>query len=96
MRHSGSRSCHVETGTPHEGRLVRITDTGTGVAPDARPGVGTSSMRERAEELGGSCTATSGASGGTVVVARLPTPAVSVSLGPNASTAPVPDEKVLP
>lgn len=72
VRHSGSRSCHVETGTTHEGLLVRITDTGTGVAPDARPGVGTSSMRERAEEQGGRLDIRPAPDGGTVVEALLP------------------------
>ena len=32
---------------------VEVADTGTGLAADRRPGVGLSSMRERAEELGG-------------------------------------------
>jgi two-component system, NarL family, sensor kinase len=35
-------------------------------------GIGMRSMRERAEELGGSCTIEARPEGGTLVVARLP------------------------
>lgn len=50
---------------------LEITDNGSGI-PDAHPvGIGLHSMRERAEELGGSCTVI-GNSGGTQVVAYLP------------------------
>ncbi len=48
-----------------------MADDGTGINPSSRPGVGTASMRERAEELGGVITVTSDA-GGTRVAARLP------------------------
>ncbi|HSU02724.1 MAG TPA: sensor histidine kinase [Nocardioides sp.] len=93
-RHAGAR--HLRLGVERTERSLEVTvaDDGRGLGPARAGGVGLQSMRERAEELGGSCTATSGASGGTVVVARLPTPAVPV--GPNATAAPVPDEKVLP
>jgi signal transduction histidine kinase len=54
-----------------DGRLELVVgDRGRGFA-DAAEGVGTSSMRERAEELGGSCTVRSGP-GGTLVTALLP------------------------
>lgn len=72
VRHSGSRSCLVETEVTREGLVVRVTDTGRGVADDARPGVGTSSMRERAEEQGGVLDIRPATGGGTVVEALLP------------------------
>ncbi|WP_067824424.1 sensor histidine kinase [Actinomadura kijaniata] len=51
---------------------VTVGDDGVGMPPSARSGVGMSSMRERAAELGGSCTVGPGPDGGTVVHARLP------------------------
>ncbi|KAA9379733.1 sensor histidine kinase [Microbispora cellulosiformans] len=51
---------------------VRITDDGIGLPARLRAGVGMSSMRERAAELGGSCTVTAPDIGGTVVEARFP------------------------
>ncbi|MGI5168378.1 sensor histidine kinase [Spirillospora sp. CA-253888] len=51
---------------------VTVGDDGVGMSPQARAGVGMSSMRERAAELGGSCTVGPGPEGGTVVAARLP------------------------
>ena len=52
--------------------LVAVDDTGVGLPDDPRSGVGLASMRERAEELGGSCTITSPDGGGTHVRVRLP------------------------
>jgi signal transduction histidine kinase len=51
---------------------MEITDDGTGLTAVCRPGVGFSSMRERAEELGGSCVIESLPAGGTRVSAQLP------------------------
>jgi signal transduction histidine kinase len=50
---------------------LAVADDGTGIAATDRPGVGTASMRERAEELGGTLTISTG-TGGTRVAARLP------------------------
>jgi two-component system, NarL family, sensor kinase len=70
-RHSGGHACAVRL-QREEGRLrVRIEDDGAGLAEDRPPGVGLSSMRERAEELGGTCAVTSDGRG-TVVEALLP------------------------
>ncbi|WP_433255058.1 sensor histidine kinase [Streptosporangium sp. CA-135522] len=51
---------------------VRVSDDGVGVEPGRRSGVGLTSMRERAAELGGTCVITSPPEGGTVVEAVLP------------------------
>jgi len=54
---------------------LRLDDRGRGIPLDATEGVGLSSMRERAEELGGRCTVRALPGGGTVVEATLPVPA---------------------
>lgn len=51
---------------------LEIADDGIGLPSSYRPGVGFSSMRERAEELGGSCVIESRPAGGTRVDAQLP------------------------
>lgn len=51
-----------------------VTDDGVGVRPGYRAGIGITSMRERAAELGGTCTVSPAVPTGTEVVARLPVP----------------------
>ncbi len=52
--------------------VVEVTDDGRGLPATRRAGVGLRSMRERAEELGGTLAVNQRASGGTVVRAELP------------------------
>ena len=71
-RHAGVRTATV-TFTAAEGMLhVDVTDDGRGVSPTNRAGIGLTSMRERAEELGGSCTLRPRPGGGSIVSAQLP------------------------
>lgn len=71
-RHAQARTCAVSLVLGKE-LQVEIVDDGRGLAPELRAGVGLASMRERAEEIGGSCgVEAAGAAGGTRVVARLP------------------------
>ncbi|WP_155339989.1 sensor histidine kinase [Acrocarpospora corrugata] len=51
--------------------IVEVSDDGVGLPQSPDPGVGLGSMRERAAELGGTCTISSCQSG-TTVTARLP------------------------
>ncbi|MFN8512546.1 MAG: hypothetical protein U0232_16455 [Thermomicrobiales bacterium] len=51
---------------------MTIADDGVGIAAGRRAGVGLASMRERAEELGGTCIIEPNPGGGTRVTARLP------------------------
>ncbi len=51
---------------------LSIQDDGRGLSPSRSAGVGLVSMRERAEELGGTCTIEPVESGGTGVQAWLP------------------------
>ena len=72
QRHSGAGDCVVTVRRVPGALLVAVDDTGVGLPDDPRTGVGLASMRERAEELGGSCTITSPDGGGTRVRVRLP------------------------
>lgn len=56
----------------HNGLEIEITDDGIGLPMNITPGVGLRSMRERAEELGGSCVIERCVDGGTRIQARLP------------------------
>ena len=59
---------------------VEIVDDGRGLPSGVVPGVGLESMRERADELGGTIVVEAANSGGTRVVARLP-----LETGPRAA-----------
>jgi len=71
VRHAHARSCAVSLGVGN-GLHLDIRDDGRGIPADRRPGVGLSSMRERAAELGGKCEVGPAPGGGTSVVAWLP------------------------
>jgi len=49
-----------------------VEDDGSGLRPDAAPGVGTESMQERATELGGTLDRCARVGGGTRVTAWIP------------------------
>ena len=75
-RHARARTCRVRLSVDEAADVLRleVTDDGVGM-PEGRPaGVGLSSMRERALELGGACDVEPISTGGTRVVARLPLP----------------------
>lgn len=76
-RHSGAPGCRVEASSGTDGAglpilTLVVRDVGRGFDPAGPTGVGTRSMRERADELGGTVTIESGCSSGTVVTARIP------------------------
>lgn len=71
-RHAGAAAARVRLTVADDVLTVEIADDGVGIAPDRIAGVGLSSLRERAAELGGTTTITSPSGGGTVVRARLP------------------------
>ncbi|SNY64781.1 Histidine kinase-, DNA gyrase B-, and HSP90-like ATPase [Paractinoplanes atraurantiacus] len=71
-RHSGARSAVVRLSVDEDRLVVEVSDDGHGRTHCVRPGVGLTSMRERAEELGGTLEVTSGTEG-TRVRATLPT-----------------------
>ncbi|HMR50428.1 MAG TPA: histidine kinase [Arachnia sp.] len=74
-RHSGAPGCEVELALSDapEALVVACRDRGAGRSPAATDGVGTRSMRERTEELGGTLAIGRGRDGrGTSVRAELP------------------------
>jgi signal transduction histidine kinase len=75
-RHAHAKTCHVDLSVDRAGGVLEleVRDDGVGMPETRRAGVGLSSMRERAEELGGTCVVEPGPEGGTRVLARLPLP----------------------
>jgi signal transduction histidine kinase len=74
VRHSHASRCMVRLALHEQERLLElnIEDNGRGLAPARSTGVGLASMRERAEELGGTCEVKQVPTGGTCVQVRLP------------------------
>ena len=72
-RHAQARTCRIHLWLD-DALHLSITDDGIGLPEKHRSGVGLLSMRERAEELGGSCSIASTGSQGTCVSALLPFP----------------------
>jgi len=71
VRHAHAHHCTVCFSADTALR-IDISDDGAGLPPDLRAGVGITSMRERADELGGACVIESLAGQGTRVTVRLP------------------------
>ena len=71
-RHSHAACAQIRVAVDGETLIVSVTDDGIGIPANAQPGVGQASMRERADELGGSLSLEAPDGGGTRVLARLP------------------------
>jgi two-component system, NarL family, sensor kinase len=71
VRHAQARSCRVRVEVAG-GLRLEIEDDGCGLPEDMVPSGGMVSMRERAEELGGTCRVRRGARAGTVVEVLVP------------------------
>src|SRR5215211_6827157 len=72
-RHARAQTCVVRL-VVNDDVTLEIVDDGVGIPAERSAGVGLSSMRERASELGGSCVVESIPEGGTRVLVRLPLP----------------------
>jgi signal transduction histidine kinase len=76
VRHAAARRCTIRLTVPEPARslCLEIEDDGRGLPTNHQAGIGTTSMRERAEELGGSFAVEQLPGGGVRVSARLPLP----------------------
>jgi len=76
IRHAQARDCRIRFVISKDespsSLVLTVTDDGLGLPPKLQSGVGLTSMRERAEELGGTCEVGSNQSGGTRITATLP------------------------
>ncbi len=70
-RHAQAKTCVVQLDV-NEDVMLEIVDDGVGIPSGRSAGVGLSSMRERAAELGGSCFVEKTSKSGTRVLVRLP------------------------
>jgi signal transduction histidine kinase len=64
----------VSLRTEREDLVAEVSDDGRGFGPEAEPGGGSKSMRERAVALGGELSIESGPGRGTTVRLRAPLP----------------------
>jgi len=74
-RHSGAKTATVSLSATIDTVTLRIRDTGSGFnveAARAQPGLGLTSMRERALMLGGTFDVTSGTGKGSTITVRIP------------------------
>ena len=73
VHHAQARTCSIRLWMD-EMLHLEITDDGIGLPAEHHAGVGLISMRERAAELGGTCSIEAVVTGGTRVCAQLPLP----------------------
>ena len=86
VRHAEASECVIRLGLDGELEL-EITDDGVGLPEDRGAGIGLSSMRERAVELGGTCVVEPSLPEGTRGGRPLPYPSMDRSRGPPTSDA---------
>lgn len=72
VRHSSAKHCVVEFKIQTDKLRLTITDDGKGISNHIKKGIGLQSMKERAEELGGTTYFEVPKEGGTRIVAEIP------------------------
>lgn len=73
-RHANAENCAVRLAVDKGVLELEVSDDGVGLSEKRRVGVGLSSMRERAEELGGTFEVEAAPNGGTRILAKIPLP----------------------
>lgn len=71
-QHADARNCTIRLSLEDDTLRLEVQDDGRGIGNDHGTGVGLYSMRERAEELGGSFVVEPASAGGTLIRASLP------------------------
>lgn len=72
INHAQATACHIKVRVEDSSLVLEVADNGKGILSNKRSGVGLTSMRERAAELGGEYFIENVPVGGTRVGARLP------------------------
>jgi signal transduction histidine kinase len=72
IHHAQATTCHIKLRTEDNCLVLEVADNGKGIPNNKHSGVGLTSMRERAVELGGEYLIENVPTGGTRVAARLP------------------------
>jgi signal transduction histidine kinase len=72
IKHAQATTCHIKIKAENNSLLLEVTDNGKGLSPNQHTGVGLTSMRERAAELGGECVVENIRAGGMRVIAQIP------------------------
>jgi len=72
VHHADASTCRIQIKIENESLLLEISDNGKGLTSSTHFGVGSTSIRERAAELGGECSIENMPKGGMRVTARLP------------------------
>ena len=73
-QHAGASTCRVALAAVNQELRLEIQDDGRGLPPAVEAGIGLTSMRERAAELGGECRIDSSPGRGVSVSAVFPLP----------------------
>lgn len=82
VRHSGARVVTIRARATERAAWLEVSDDGSGIPPDATPGVGMASMRERVEAHRGTLAVTTDRSG-TTVAAHVATAKEAATLAPS-------------
>lgn len=72
INHAEATACHIKVRTEDNHLVLEVADNGKGISDNRHTGVGLTSMRERATELGGEYFIENIPAGGTRIGARLP------------------------